>query len=222
MGSFDGYFRTERGVKYDSHSLALSRRWFSAHWSILSRFATLPPASRVLELGSALGTLYSFLPSGVRYTGLEVDAEAAEYARSAFPDAEFLEVPIEEYQPPPQTFDAVYATEVLEHLENPSEALRRIYTLLKPGGFLIGTTPPPLRSALFDPTHLSVLAPMNWERLFRRSGFEVTFTGVRSFPPALWRLHPALNRAVPFTVPLPRLVVTMFFCCVKPASDETA
>lgn len=222
MGSFDGYFRNERGVKYDRHALELSRRWFSAHWSILSGLAPLPPAPRVLELGSALGTLYSFLPAGVRYTGLEVDAEAAEYARRAFPDTEFLEVPVEEFESPPETFDAVYATEVLEHLENPSAALRRLYALLKPGGFLVGTTPPPLRSALFDPTHLSVLAPLNWQRLFRRSGFEITFTGVRSFPPALWRLHPALNKSAPFPVPLPRLVVTMFFSCVKPLAGKPA
>jgi 2-polyprenyl-3-methyl-5-hydroxy-6-metoxy-1,4-benzoquinol methylase len=38
-------------------------------------------------------------------------------------------------------FDVIFCTEVLEHTENPFEAIKEIKRILKPGGFLYLTTP---------------------------------------------------------------------------------
>jgi SAM-dependent methyltransferase len=210
MTEYEGYFRSERRLALVPKDIAIGQRWFSQHWRLLQRLAQLPARPRVLEVGSGLGILRTFLPDA-DYTGLELDPEAVGFARQQFPSATFLQTPIEEFRDD-DGFDAVVATEVLEHLENPTLALRRIHDLLKPQGRFVGTTPPPVRWALRDPTHLSVLAPENWRRLFGRAGFDVEFMRVRSFIPALWRLHPALNVPLPVRAPLPGVVVTTFFC----------
>jgi SAM-dependent methyltransferase len=41
----------------------------------------------------------------------------------------------------PGTFDCVCAVEVLEHVENPMQALRNFSTMLKPGGLMLASTP---------------------------------------------------------------------------------
>lgn len=42
---------------------------------------------------------------------------------------------------PDDSFDTVVSTEVLEHVPNPQRALREMHRVLKPGGFLILSTP---------------------------------------------------------------------------------
>jgi 2-polyprenyl-3-methyl-5-hydroxy-6-metoxy-1,4-benzoquinol methylase len=212
MTEYEGYFRSERGLALVPKDLAMGQRWFAQHWRVLGRLARLPPKPRVLEVGSGLGVLRAFLPQDADYIGLELDPEAVRFAREHFPTATFLETPIEEFYDDGDGFDVVVATEVLEHLENPSAALRRIHDLLNAQGRFVGTTPPPVRWALRDPTHLSVLEPENWRRLFARAGLDVEFMRVRSFVPALWRVHPALNLPLPVRAPLPGVVVTTFFC----------
>lgn len=221
MTGYEGYFRSHHGYQFDASEGDRLARWFWRHWRILEPWCALPVAPRVLEIGSGVGTLLCFLPAGTDYVGLELDLDAVETARRRFPQATFLHECVEEFEPSPGSFDLVVATEVLEHLENPSAALRTARRALKREGRFVGSTPPPGPAARRDPTHLVVLEPRYWRRLFERAGFHVLALEPATFVPLAYRLDRRLNVRIPARIPLPGLVTTTFFA-LEPCSPPTA
>ncbi len=87
----------------------------------------------VLDIGCGSG---SFLNTasllGYRVIGIDNDAEAVKVARSRGFDVRLASVPGAGFQA--ETFDHVTLDNVFEHLHQPLEALKEIFSLLKPGG----------------------------------------------------------------------------------------
>ncbi len=101
-------------------------------------------ARRVLDVGCGNGALPHWLQScGFNITGCDVDDAGVVIAQSGKSGAVFKQVGI--YDPPARLdqsgFDAVYSTEVIEHLFSPAALPRFARAVLKPGGHLIVTTP---------------------------------------------------------------------------------
>ena len=82
-----------------------------------------------------------------------------------------------------EEFDAVVAGELLEHLEDPAEFLRRCLKVLRPGGTMVLSTPNPnspiersltlflVRRYFYTENHL-MLYPQRWLiRMMERAGF---------------------------------------------------
>ena len=110
----------------------------------------------------------------------------------------------------------IVALEVLEHIENPSAVIEKIATLLKPGGVFCGTTPYPFRKNIVsDQTHISVLHPENWRRLFSSAKFKAVSISPMSFFPFLWRIHPRLNIRLPFYLSTKTVVSTCLIVARK-------
>ncbi|MBY0314992.1 MAG: methyltransferase domain-containing protein [Bdellovibrionales bacterium] len=86
-----------------------------------------------------------------------------------------------------QQFDVVTCVEVIEHMENPRHIVRDIYNILKPGGYLILTTPNNeswramisyvIRGHFVSftdssyPAHITSLNRLDLERIFHEVGF---------------------------------------------------
>jgi SAM-dependent methyltransferase len=153
-----------------------------------------------LEIESGLGVLYSCLNSPTDYLGIEIDDDARTFTELNFGENKFIPTPLEQFSTDDK-YDIIFAFEVLEHLENPNDCLNRIKSLLKPGGIFIGTSPFPFRKNVeADMTHLFVLHPLNWKRLFEIAGFQNTKVVPMSFFPVIWRVSKHLNFRLNFYI----------------------
>jgi cyclopropane fatty-acyl-phospholipid synthase-like methyltransferase len=108
--------------------------------AVLERAAALglPAGARILDAPCGSGALAAALAErGFAAVGADLDTEAAAMLGTAFSQANLNEsLPWKE-----QSFDAVFSTEGIEHLENHFSFLREICRILKPGGILLLTTP---------------------------------------------------------------------------------
>jgi SAM-dependent methyltransferase len=98
--------------------------------------AALAPGARVLDIGCRDGGLRRFLPSGVRYQGIDITPE--------FAGPDIMIRDISQGIPFPEaSIDCVFCIEVLEHVPNPYGTLSEIHRVLSPGGTLILSVPNP-------------------------------------------------------------------------------
>lgn len=99
---------------------------------------------RILDLGCGNGAMARWLHNGgFDVTGCDVDGAGVTIAAAANSGVSFKQVGV--YDPPDRLgmsgFDAVYSTEVIEHLFSPAALPRFARAVLKPGGYLILSTP---------------------------------------------------------------------------------
>ena len=109
--------------------------------AVLKRLPTLGLAlgARVLDAPCGLpGALtLALLERGFHAIGADVDPKAESGLGNAF-----AKVDLNAVLPwPDQSFDAIFSTEGIEHLENHFSFLRETCRILKPGGILVLTTP---------------------------------------------------------------------------------
>ncbi len=102
---------------------------------------------RVLEIGSGIGNLSTYLQEREHLTLSDISPAYLEILRERFgsdPAVEIRHWDLTEEPPPelaPATFDTVVCLNVLEHVAEDHAALRRIHRLLRPGGKLILLVP---------------------------------------------------------------------------------
>jgi SAM-dependent methyltransferase len=152
--------------------------------------AAIGRGKRVLDLGCRSGALTRHFLDGNSVVGLDVDAAALEKASAL--GIEPVRANVEEPLPfDDESFDAVVAGELFEHLQFPDLLVAEIKRVLRPGGTLVGSVPNAYRlqsrlqflrgrSPEDDPTHLRMFSPAAIERLlgdFER--VELRFVGGR-------------------------------------------
>lgn len=129
---------------------------------------------KVLEVGSGLGALAKLIlqHNVSKYIGLELDKDIVDFCNQNISN-NFTNLSLKDYiSSCEDKFDFIFAFEVLEHFENPLEEIKNINHLLTDKGIFIGTSPYPFKkNILADETHLYVLHPLNWKRLFEMLGF---------------------------------------------------
>jgi len=105
------------------------------------------PEGRLLDVGCGHGLLLDEARGrGYETVGLELSREAARHARSL--DLDVRELPLEAFSESsngdsPGEFDAIVLADVLEHLDDPVDAIDRCARLLRPSGVLCVVTPDP-------------------------------------------------------------------------------
>jgi 2-polyprenyl-6-hydroxyphenyl methylase/3-demethylubiquinone-9 3-methyltransferase len=103
----------------------------------------LAPGARVLDLAAAQGNFsLALAEAGYDVTWNDLRAELADYVRLKDERGTLRYAPGDAFQLQfPQPFDAVLITEIIEHVAHPDEFLARVAALVRPGGYIVMTTP---------------------------------------------------------------------------------
>jgi len=96
---------------------------------------------RICDLGCGAGWLTGILSAFGPTVGVELSPVAVEQATQRYPTAQFICADATQWEPKAGTFDVVVSQEVIEHIRNKRDYLGVIHRALRPGGYLLMTTP---------------------------------------------------------------------------------
>jgi SAM-dependent methyltransferase len=201
---------------------------FELHAAMLRRLERIflghiPPGGTVLDVGCGRSLFTEIRPDWpFRIVAADVDLGLISSRRAAFPQVRWLVSAADVLPFRERAFGAVFAGELVEHLEDPRRGLLEFRRVLEPGGTLVLTTPNRLRLANladgserpYGPDHLSELSYDELVALLSSGGFEVVratglhlelFLNWLSPRPKLDRLQRGWNR--PWARPLMRLML---------------
>ncbi len=102
---------------------------------VLEGHAPMKPGEHVLDIGCGLDTVLDFLPEVSGYTLDPLAARLAELGLNrtiTHTSGVFETLPFAD-----RSFDRVFIMNVLDHVRSPSEGVREIARVLKPGGVLV-------------------------------------------------------------------------------------
>ncbi len=158
------------------------------------------PGERALDLGCGAGEFTAALSdAGLSAVGADVAEAALERARAERPELRFVLVPV--CGPLPfedNSFELVWASEVIEHVADTARWLSEARRVLVPGGRLLVTTPSHGRLRLLvggverfsEPLgdHLHLYTRRSLRELLSEFGFEPVSVSTAGGPPLLRRL----------------------------------
>lgn len=150
--------------------------------SILEQIERHREPGRLLDLGCWVGFFGAEAQKrGWSATGVEPSRFASTYARDEL-GLEVISAGLFEADLPEGSFAVVFLGDVVEHLPDPAEAVRRVGSLLAPGGLLVMALPDAgsrLARAMgrrwwsVIPTHVHYFTRASMARLLSENGFDV-------------------------------------------------
>lgn len=97
---------------------------------------------RVLDLGSGYGYFRKALQdAGFQHEGVEISKHANAVSKSLYGFDSYQGLLSEHLDKFSESFDVVVLSDVIEHVADPIALLKEIYTVVKPGGFVVIKTP---------------------------------------------------------------------------------
>jgi SAM-dependent methyltransferase len=109
---------------------------------IIERFTDRTRELAMLEIGCGIGGVIAELRHlrNLRLTGSEIYLHGLRYARSRFPEVDFIQLDATE-MPFRNEFDIVGAFDVLEHIDADEQVIRGVHGALRSAGMFIMTVP---------------------------------------------------------------------------------
>lgn len=168
---YDAFYKDAEAVEdyYQSERVAFYK-------GVISHFKHLGlnlDGKDVADMGCGVGYLLSeirnhFSPKTL--SGYDFSKEAVEFSSKKFPGSSFAVHDI--YDALQSSYDFIFCTEVLEHLERPHLALRNLLSALNPGGVLILTVPNGRIDNLIE--HINFWSPESWKAFLLRECQDMT------------------------------------------------
>jgi 2-polyprenyl-3-methyl-5-hydroxy-6-metoxy-1,4-benzoquinol methylase len=103
----------------------------------------LPRGARILDVGAAQGNFSLTLAEmGYEVTWNDMREELADYVRLKHEHGKLSFAPGNAFEiKAASLFDGVLITEIIEHMAHPNEFLARVAELIRPGGYIVMTSP---------------------------------------------------------------------------------
>jgi 2-polyprenyl-3-methyl-5-hydroxy-6-metoxy-1,4-benzoquinol methylase len=177
---------------YKSESVNWLARWLSKLLLVFPErrlgiehdvlFLAAQPGARLLDIGCGSGERLEKL-QGLGWTvrGIDFDEKVVGMAKARGLDVTCGTIPGTWF--PPDTFDVITMSHLIEHVPDPIELLKECHRILKPGGKVVLTTPNAscwghrlFRKSwrgLEPPRHLHIFSPSSIQQTLRRAGFEL-------------------------------------------------
>jgi len=148
---------------------------YYAHLSIYYFALPLVQGATVLDAGSGAGYGAAYLAEhgAQAVEAVDVSAEAVTFSQKYFqrPNLRYQMMSLEELSGfPPESFNVIFSSNVLEHVPNVLNFFQTAHNLLKPGGVLLAAVPP-----IFDEAskkanvdnlyHLNIWTPRQWHHV---------------------------------------------------------
>lgn len=160
-----------------------SKRATADHYLDLLVNAGAPKGARLLEIGCGAGNfLLQATKRGYDVTGVEYSPYACARARQTLGGVgRVLQGEIEVVAAEVAAFDIVVLCDVIEHVRQPADFLRKVLAALRPGGLLLVVTPSTAswsarvmgrRWMELKPEHLFYFSPATLTRQLTQSGFQ--------------------------------------------------
>ena len=150
----------------------------------------------ILEIGCGSGETGALALKAGRagqYIGVELMERAAGEAKKKLSEVIVGDVEQLTFDWQPAKFDALILSEVLEHLREPGQVLKRLSRFVRPGGIVLASSPnishwrvlrelmmgrfPQADQGVFDRTHLRWFTPSTFAQMFEEAGYQVEHTG---------------------------------------------
>ncbi len=97
--------------------------------------------SSILDIGCGTGVIASYFARKNKVTGLDISSTALRYARMRDKTLKLVKGDAQNVNFKPKSFDWVFASDVIEHVNDDCKAMRNIYKVLKPRGKVLVTVP---------------------------------------------------------------------------------
>ncbi len=130
---------------------------------------------KIVDLGCGTGWLTSILSRFGPTTGIELSPVAVNRAQALYPNLRFMAADFSTLEPE-ETFDIVVSQEVIEHVEDQRHHVDLITRLLRPGGYLILTTPNAWNLAHWAPEAVRAWEPQPIEQWLTKRELRNLFT----------------------------------------------
>ncbi len=162
-----------------------------------------PRGGKLLDIGCGTGNLLAAArDAGYEVTGIELDRNAARFAKEQLDLQNILPLSISEFakQHKGERFDVVTFFEVLEHQAAPVEFLQKVKACVKPGGVIALSVPNRERWLTgadvldYPPNHFLRWNADALRKCLGSQGFEVL--SMREQPAGLWHTAQMINMAL--------------------------
>lgn len=154
---------------------------------------------KVLDIGCRDGALTGHYAEGNEVTGIDIDSAALARAKEKY-GITTIHADLNGEWPVTPGFTTVVACEIIEHLYYPEVVLKKIHTVLMPGGTLLGTIPHAFSlqcrlrylfatkqgTPLQDPTHINHFTVRELRRVIESAGF--TNVQIETITASKWKL----------------------------------
>ncbi len=101
----------------------------------------------------------SSIPEPPAPSGIDIDLEAVEDARTRAPNADIRQGDLADLPWPDESFDLVVCFEALEHVQQQERVLDELVRVMRPGGILMVSSPNPRVYPAGNPFHVHELTP---------------------------------------------------------------